>query len=250
MIGNYVHRFRSLNSTNTLALNYASKNEPFNGTVILADYQRHGRGQYGRKWSNTALESLLMSVILKPQTLLIKEQYILSMFSAITVAETISYFLPQEDVFIKWPNDIYVGRKKISGILIENIIAGKSFKNSIIGIGVNVSQQSFPDHLPNPVSLYSFLEDLTPSVETVLDILCDKMNYYYQYINGQHYSELTALYQSKLLDFGCNISYLNMNSNEQEQGILEGVLMDGSIVLRSENNQKKTFQLREIKLIV
>ena len=58
-----------------------------------------------------------------------------------------------KDLSVKWPNDILSANKKIGGILIENTVKGKKINNSIIGIGLNVNQEKFPDSLKNVTSL-------------------------------------------------------------------------------------------------
>ena len=76
---------------------------------------------------------------------------------------------------IKWPNDIWVGDKKICGILIENILKGKQIRHSIIGIGLNLNEERWPEELPNPVSLKQLTGvhyDTVKELEALVSKIC------------------------------------------------------------------------------
>ncbi|WP_235297495.1 biotin--[acetyl-CoA-carboxylase] ligase [Portibacter marinus] len=146
------YHFKETDSTNKYALNLISKNAPAEGTVISADFQTYGRGQYGRQWMSESTKNLLSSIILYPEFLPVHEQFSLSKAISLAVQNTLHSFLASKEVKIKWPNDIYCGPKKIGGILIQNIIAGSRMNASVIGLGINVNQKKFPADL-NATSL-------------------------------------------------------------------------------------------------
>ena len=87
-----------------------------------------------------------------PEKLPINEQFLLSASIALSCYDLLNKYLPGE-IFIKWPNDLYIRDRKAGGILIENIISGIIWKYAIIGIGININQTKFDKRLPNPVSL-------------------------------------------------------------------------------------------------
>lgn len=122
------------------------------GLTITALQQTHGKGQRGRTWADTPGSSLLMSIITTPP-LQLKHQFQLIMATAIAVATTLQDLYEQWGVKIKWPNDIIINDKKAGGILIENVIRGNNWLYSIIGLGLNVKQDGFPDALPYATSL-------------------------------------------------------------------------------------------------
>jgi BirA family biotin operon repressor/biotin-[acetyl-CoA-carboxylase] ligase len=138
------YHFKEIDSTNKYALNIISKNAPAEGTVISADFQTQGRGQYGRTWMSESTKNLLSSIILYPEFLPINEQFSLSKAISLAVQNTLNSFLSVKEVTIKWPNDIYCGQNKIGGILIQNTISGNRFTSSVIGLGINVNQTNFP----------------------------------------------------------------------------------------------------------
>ena len=144
-------------------------------TVICARQQTAGIGQRGNVWVSEAGKNLTFSLILKPTFLAATDQYGLTMMLAVAVAENVDYHLSTSTanangpdatttnnaiktdgsmpVRIKWPNDIYVGDKKICGILVTVQISDAHIAQAICGIGLNVNQTTFPDWVPNPTSL-------------------------------------------------------------------------------------------------
>jgi len=147
-----IYHFRVLDSTNTYALKLLSQIRPKAGTLISADYQTTGRGQMGRDWHSAPGLNLCLSCILYPETNA-QNQFAISMAVALAVRDTVADFINQERVKIKWPNDIYVGDKKIAGILIQTSIHGNVIIYCVAGIGLNVNETDFPAELPNPTSL-------------------------------------------------------------------------------------------------
>ena len=128
-----------------------------NLSVIAARFQTAGRGQGDHIWLSPEAENLTFSLLLRfgqgslstlPATEAVRITHMATM--------ALHTFLAGEDVAarIKWPNDIWVGDRKICGMLIENILEGPNVACSIIGIGLNLNQKEFDPSLPNPVSLY------------------------------------------------------------------------------------------------
>lgn len=152
-IGKVVHAFEALTSTNSYAQELLAKSKPTEGTVISAATQTAGRGQIGSKWESPQGESLSLSVILYPHFLLARKQFVLNMATALALRDTLSAFAKSE-VSVKWPNDVYLGPRKVAGILIQNQLAGQQVQHSIIGTGVNINQPAFPSELPFATSLY------------------------------------------------------------------------------------------------
>ena len=141
------YHFSEIDSTNKYAIDLLSKSTPSEGTVISADFQTHGRGQYGRTWTSQSTKNLLASIILYPNFLVVSEQFALSKAVALAVHSALNALIPSKEIRIKWPNDIFCDGKKIAGILIQNMISGKKFSATTVGIGINVNQEIFPDDI-------------------------------------------------------------------------------------------------------
>jgi BirA family biotin operon repressor/biotin-[acetyl-CoA-carboxylase] ligase len=140
MIGTpHVHH-RLTDSTNARARELAVRGAP-HGTLVTAAEQTAGRGRQGRTWSAAPGEALLMSVVVRgvgPGTAL------LPLAAAVAVAEACAALAPAAEVLIKWPNDVWVDRRKVAGILLE----GRPQEGwAVIGIGLNVSTRDFPEEL-------------------------------------------------------------------------------------------------------
>jgi BirA family transcriptional regulator, biotin operon repressor / biotin---[acetyl-CoA-carboxylase] ligase len=138
-------------STNNYANQLIVSKQAVEGTVVLAYDQKEGRGQRGNTWESEAGKNVLMSIVLFPEFLAAEKQFMISKVVSLALVE----FLRKEvaEVSIKWPNDLYVGSKKIAGILIENGVKGRNLFSSVLGIGLNVNQERFNSGAPNPVSL-------------------------------------------------------------------------------------------------
>ena len=143
--------FDRLDSTNNVAKRLSSHID--NMSVIAASCQFGGRGQGDHTWQSEPGANLTFSSVLK-----FGEEEVLAARDACTLTHIATWavlrFLSDVGIEakIKLPNDIYVDGRKICGILIENTLLGANVKESIIGIGLNLNQRSFPSDLPNPVS--------------------------------------------------------------------------------------------------
>ena len=143
-----------VDSTNDEARRHISEID--NLSVVSALRQTAGRGQRGNRWQSADGENLTFSIVLKfgadqLESMAASGQFVISEVAALSVVD----FLARHDIEakIKWPNDIYVGDKKICGILIENALKGNCLSHSIVGIGLNVNQTVFDPSLPNPTSM-------------------------------------------------------------------------------------------------
>lgn len=139
-------------STNVKAQELIAKINPPHGFVVITDYQTAGKGQYGRNWHSEKGKNLLFSIILYPHQIELRNIFRLHLVSSLALLRSFSGS-GLKSVSVKWPNDIYVLSKKMAGILVENQIKGNSIENSVIGIGINVNQSSFPPDL-NASSFY------------------------------------------------------------------------------------------------
>ena len=122
-----------------------------NLSVVSVLSQTEGKGQGDHKWHSEPGKNLLFSILLKNPDIPAADQSIISD----TVAESVVRLLERHGIqaWIKPPNDIWVDKKKICGILIEHSLRADRISWTIIGIGLNVNQISFPDDLPNPTSM-------------------------------------------------------------------------------------------------
>ncbi|MDR3184137.1 MAG: biotin--[acetyl-CoA-carboxylase] ligase [Prevotellaceae bacterium] len=130
---------KEVDSTNNEAARHLS--EAPHGAVWVAGFQSAGRGQQENRWESEAGKNLLFSILLRPVRFRAEAQFLLSQAVSLGVCAYLqSEGLPAQ---IKWPNDIYVGEKKIAGLLLEHHVCGEYISVTIAGIGLNVNQQHF-----------------------------------------------------------------------------------------------------------
>ncbi len=242
---NNVIEYDEVSSTNEMAEKMLSEEKPAEGTVIVARFQQKGRGTGSNTWESRAGENLLFSMILQPGKIKPEEQFVLNKMVSLAVMETVLSFAPGKDITIKWPNDIYAGKKKIAGILTKNIISGDAIKNSIIGIGLNVNQVHFSHELPNPVSL-KMLTGKTFDLKEVLHHLCKQMEYFYNMVIQGQFHTLDKLYLENLLHYGKKAKY--KAQGKYFWGKICGVSNFGHLQVK-EKNIIHEFDMKEIEYL-
>lgn len=138
-----------VDSTNSYVSVHASELEDM--TMVIAGNQIAGRGQRGNSWESEPGKNLTFTLYYLPEGVAVREQFSISEATALAV---IDYLCEAgHEARVKWPNDIYVGDKKIAGILIEHALMGTKLQHSRIGVGLNVNQTEFVSDAPNPVSI-------------------------------------------------------------------------------------------------
>ncbi|MGI6073496.1 MAG: biotin--[acetyl-CoA-carboxylase] ligase [Fermentimonas sp.] len=220
--------------------------EAVDGLMVLTDYQTKGKGQRGNSWHSERGENLLFSLLIYPNNLLANQQFIISRIASLSVKSLLDLFV--DDITIKWPNDIYWRDKKISGMLIENDLEGKYVKNSIIGIGINVNQESFPDDIPNPVS-----------VRQIIGLPCDMENmeyiftrnftyYYYGLFEDGKIEEIEDEYMRSLYR---GTGYHKYKDKDGEfVAKVEQILPSGHLVLKTlDSGEERKYAFKEVEFI-
>lgn len=242
-IGRNLIKLTETESTNTFLKELAEREKLPEGTAVLAAYQRNGRGQRGAAWESSAGENILLSLLLHPVFLDAAEQFILSQAIALSVYDLISFYLPAEDVKIKWPNDILLNNKKVSGILIENNLFKNKINNSVVGIGININQVNFA--LPDATSL-SAISGKNYDLEDVLAKLFSFIEARYLQLRRGNQAQLRYEYLQKLYGYRLPLSYISSESGNKFTGIIKGVSIAGKLQLQVDNELKE-FDLKEIK---
>lgn len=146
MIGSPLRHFTECASTNDEAANWAKQvhDRAPHGAVVVADAQTQGRGRQGRVWHSPPGENLYVSVVLRPK-LPMQKLPPLTICAGLAVCEVVNSL--GVEASIKWPNDVYVGDRKLAGILTEMSTRSHGEGHVVIGIGLNVNSQGFPSEL-------------------------------------------------------------------------------------------------------
>jgi BirA family biotin operon repressor/biotin-[acetyl-CoA-carboxylase] ligase len=149
---NQLIELESVDSTNNYAMARIHEGLASDGLVCLARRQWAGKGQRGKTWLSDPGQNLTMSLVIRPVSLNLSQQFL---FSAAVALGILDFVQAMEIRYwsIKWPNDIYWNDRKAAGILIESIIQGKNWSFAVVGVGMNLNQEFFPEEIPNAISL-------------------------------------------------------------------------------------------------
>jgi BirA family biotin operon repressor/biotin-[acetyl-CoA-carboxylase] ligase len=156
-----VRFYERVNSTNDLALEWLQKGAR-TGSVVVANEQVKGRGRLGRVWYTPPRAALIVSIILHPTRSQISH---LTMLGAVAICELLEH-IGIEEVGIKWPNDVQIGRRKVAGILPEIVWQDVEVDGAVLGMGINV-RIDFTN---------TALADKAISIETVLGKPVERMD--------------------------------------------------------------------------
>ena len=223
--------------------------------VVVAEYQTAGKGCGSNSWESERGKNLTFSVLLHPTEIRAKWQFRISEAVSVALCETLEHlFRPlspsdsspdsgAQEVTIKWPNDIYVGDRKICGILIENRLKGSTITDSIVGIGLNVNQREFLSDAPNPVSicqltgeetdrealLQAFLKELSKAMEMEPEALTEAYHRRLYRREGMHrFSDSQGEFEAKVLN----------------------VLDDGRLVLLDAEGKARMYAFKEVQFVI
>lgn len=208
--------------------------------VVVADYQTAGKGCGTNSWESERGKNLIFSMLIHPTDVPANEQFRITEITSVAMCETLQRY-GCKNVSIKWPNDIYVGDKKICGMLIENRLQGSAIKDCIIGIGLNVNQHEFLSDAPNPVSLYQILGHETDR-EALLQAFLDAFDSTYN-------SKTTcSTYKEMLYRKGKDSLYRDKTTCFK--ATLTDVLPDGRLLLVDQEGRERLYAFKEVEFIV
>ncbi len=244
-IGHRVITYPFIDSTNNEAWRLLKNETLDEGTLIRAGYQTAGKGQGSTTWESKAGSNLNLSLILRPSFLPASRQFIMNQAVAISLSEAIANFCPDEHVKIKWPNDIYIGLKKVAGILIENSVMGSVMEVSVIGIGVNVNQLSFHSDAANPISLAQ-VHGKELDLESCLHTICHYFEIWIGHLKNGEEEKIRQQYMNLMLGFGKHQMF--MDTSGLFRADIIGVSEYGKLILEH-HGIRKEYDNKEIRFI-
>jgi len=248
-IGKVHHQMKELPSTNAFAIAWASKSRPPEGAVVQTDKQTAGRGQFGSQWLTNPGENLTLSIILYPGWLMLKQQFLLSMVAALAVHDVLLTWGLTE-ASIKWPNDLMLGNRKTAGILLQNIVKGHVLDCSVVGIGLNVNQTTFPAELPHATSMQLHAQrtfDLNEVTETLFGALESR----YLQLKAGKSGEISAAYHQYLYGVDAIQTFM-LPSGVQVQRRIKGVDAHSGLITLQEPDSGATtsHNIKGVQLIL
>jgi len=236
---------KKTSSTNEFANKLIANSNPKQNFSIYSYNQTSGKGQIGRYWYSGVGKNLALSLVLTHNHFKVSDQFLLNIATALGVLGFLAKYLPDNTLSIKWPNDIYVGDKKIAGILIQNQLRGKQISGSIIGIGLNINETDFPIDIPNPVSLSQLLDKRL----NLFQCKCELEYHMLSFLNKMHLAKKLqrSLYMNNLYRKG-EKHFFEIKDKQCLAEIVD-VTEVGKLVLNIEGD-KHAFNFRELKFVI
>ena len=231
----------------TASTNDDARDEKYReGDVVWADFQTAGRGQRGHEWHSRKGENLTFSVVLEPTFVPIAKQFSVSEVVALSLVDMLAEY--GIDAKIKWTNDIYVGDRKLVGILIEHSLAPTSLRRTIVGVGINVNQTEFDASLPNPVSMAQLLgKEL--DAEAVLKCFLTHLQRNYELLREGGAEALHDRYNALLYRKNEYHTYA-LPSGEKFCAKIIGTAPSGALRLEDKSGNTKDYLFKEVEFII
>lgn len=223
------HHFTSVDSTMDIVSRLAAEGAP-HGAVVVADEQTAGRGRAGRIWNAPAGSSLLMSVLLRPPVD-IDRLTTLPLIAGVAIAEAIEGIADfTTSIALKWPNDIYVGDKKLAGVLMQSSASGAGRRVVNLGIGINVTTEA--RDLPQTgtsIWLETNVRSTTPEVERA--VLTRLQLRYDEWVESGPESGLDA-WRKRAMFKGAQVTIVE--AGHEVAGVFLDIAASGAMVIETE----------------
>lgn len=227
--------FDTIDSTNTKAQELAEKGYP-SGTLVVADKQESGKGRRGRSWVSPSGTGIFMTLMIKPD-INPNNASMLTLVAALAVAKAITS-VTGEEAMIKWPNDIVVNSKKVCGILTEMNAQFDYINHIVVGIGINVHNESFPEEISQMAS--SLMIEAGGKRFHRAQIIAETMSYFEQYydtfLKTQDFSALVREYDELLVNRNKSVRVLD--PKEPFDGKAMGITPKGELIVDTWESRK------------
>ena len=234
--GRTLHYFDETGSTNIDAKRYAEEGEP-HGTTVVANMQSAGRGRRGRLWQSPAGSAIYMTILLKPRFIPDKAS-MLTLVMALSVADAIAEATGLS-AGIKWPNDVVVNKKKVCGILTEMNVELDYIQYVVIGVGINVNNNSpeeFPEGIRQTATSLKIESGMQISRAALLErVLAHFEKNYNIFTKTLDLSALMEAYDSRLLNLNAEVRVLDPKG--EYTGIARGIDPTGELLVEKENGE-------------
>ena len=216
-----------VDSTNTKAMQLAEEGAP-HGTLIVSDRQENGRGRRGRRWETPAGSAIAMTFLLRPE-IMPDNASMLTLVAAMAVARGIEDET-QLAVGIKWPNDIVVHGKKICGILTEMSAQVDYVNHIVIGIGINVQVEDFPEELRQMATSLYMESGKKINRAALIERICEYFEQYYAiFMETEDLSRIVKEYDAYMVNRNQPVRVLD--PKEPFEGTARGITARGELLV-------------------
>lgn len=233
--GQEVCSFDEIDSTNNEAKRQAEIGAP-HGLLVISEVQTAGRGRMGRPWSSPAGSGIWMSLLLRPSLAPIQASG-LTLVMALAIREAI-VTLTGAECRIKWPNDIVADGKKVCGILTEMSAEPDRINHVVIGVGINVTDDSFPEEIRDrAISIWQVCGQKIQRAELVAEILKTFERFYEQYLQSGDMSTLLDAYNAALINCGQTVRVLDPKG--EYEAVARGIIPSGALIVEKDGQTRE-----------
>lgn len=213
--------------------------------LVYCISQTAGRGQRGNHWESEPGKNITASLLFHPDKFPANQQFKISEAVAISL---VNYLRTKGvEAKVKWPNDIYVGDKKICGILVEHVVTGRNVTRTIVGFGLNLNQDKFLSDAPNPVSLTQ-LTGIEYNLEEEID---EVANHLERGLAKLLDSDLHTWFSGYLYRHdGCFHKFIDKIKKETIRAKIYEIAPDGTLTLMTERGEKRNYAFKEVEFII
>lgn len=239
-LGKDVHFLPECHSTNDKAIQMIKEKVAHEGTIIICEHQTRGKGQRGNKWLSEKGLNLTFSLVLKPSFMDLSEQFYLNMAISNSIRKLLQEYITS--VKVKWPNDLIVPEYgKIGGVLIENTFSGDGWEFAVVGVGININQQSFESRKATS------LANITGNqfdLKELFRLLITQIEQGYLHLKRGNWAEIKNEYLYHLYLKG---EWSNFKDDRGEfKGLISDVSKEGKLEVELESGDIELFGLKEI----
>jgi len=255
-LGSPFIELQSVDSTNNYAREQIKQGErsgkdpkDLDGTAFFTSEQFAGKGQRGRIWSSEKGANIAMSIVIDPSPLKVSQQFQLSACVAVSVFQFLEKY-SGDGCSIKWPNDLYWQDRKAGGILIESVVRNTANMEepawpwAIVGIGININQTVFPEHLPNPVSLKQITGKQFDIVSLAHEC-CSMIDKNYKQLLAEGFDRIYSIYNHHLYKRSSSVRL--KKDNRLFTAVIKEVSASGTLVVQ--HAVEEEFNFGEIEFI-
>lgn len=215
------------------------------GTLIVAGQQSQGRGRRGRTWESSPGTNLYMSLILKPD-FSAEQAPMLTLLMAYSVAQALKE-CEQIEIQIKWPNDLLLNKKKICGILTEMSMDGSEIGRVVIGVGLNINEESFSEALSKiATSLKREVGREVEKAQILAEIMYKFEENYKEFCKAKDLSPIMDGYNQILVNKGKEVCILELGN--EYHGIAHGINYKGELQVEKEDGTVESIFAGEVSV--
>jgi len=239
-------KLSAIDSTNSFLKELAQNSVLDNYTIAVTDKQTLGRGQINNSWHSKPFKNLTFSIFTLFNKLKITHQSHLNFAISLAIFDCLkSMSVP--GITIKWPNDIMSGNQKICGILVETTFKNQEIKNAVIGIGLNVNQENFPNHIYNVSSLKKILKK-DFNLDEIMQDLSKRVQARILELENENFAAIYDDYLNNLYKKDQPTAFKNEKTKVFFMGMIKGVSPQGNLQVQLEDDSIVEFGIKEISL--